>query len=52
MALILFVGLEKTWNFTKFGGCGSKIMPATPIFDFQFNGLLLFFKLEPSNSGF
>ena len=31
MVLLSFVGIQKIWIFTKFGGCSSKIEPATPI---------------------
>ena len=31
MIVILFVDLQKMSLFPKFGGCGSKIEPATPI---------------------
>ena len=31
MVLLSFVDIQKIWIFTKFGGCSSKIEPATPI---------------------
>ena len=31
MVLLSFVGIQKIWIFTKFGGCSSKIEPTTPI---------------------
>ena len=33
MVVITFVCLQKINNFPKFGGCGSKIEPATPIWN-------------------
>ena len=36
MVLLSFVGIQKIWIFTKFGGCSSKIEPATPILILKF----------------
>ena len=36
MVLISFVGIQKISIFTKFGGCSSKIEPATPILILKF----------------
>ena len=36
MCLLSFVGIQKICIFTKFGGCSSKIEPATPILILKF----------------
>ena len=36
MVLLSFVDIQKIWIFTKFGGCSSKIEPATPILILKF----------------
>ena len=36
VVLLSFVGIQKICIFTKFGGCSSKIEPATPILSLKF----------------